>query len=290
MMKTPVYLLFGYKGLIGSEMFTKLAESMPDYRIFAFDHAHIDISNKKQIKEIVNFIKPSIVINCAGISDPEICENAQAGAYEINAVAPKILAQACSAIKAKLVHFSSCMVFKGDRFKPYSEKCKPNPINIIGKSKLSGEQAIKDILEDHLIIRPGWAFSYESPNFLLDWINTIDRRGQIHVPPNIHGSPVFVPDLINSTMELVDRDARGVFHIANSQAATWEGLGDTVLGLTKTSHSLYVMEDLLMSSLPPVPKYSVLSCKKYKSYTQMELRSWPSALKQCLFQMERYRP
>lgn len=289
-MKDPIYALFGCKGLIGTGFFSKLCEVIPDFRIFSFDHAHVDVSNKRQVKEILDFIRPTVVVNAAGVSSPELCQQAVVGAYEANAVAPKCLAEVCSEIKAKLVHFSSYMVFNGRRFAPYTERCRPNPVNEVGRSKLSGEHEIRKAWSNHLIIRPGWAFSSEGPNPVPDWVDRMDKGLSIIVPPNIHGSPVFVPDLVDAVIELIDRDAKGTFHIANSNAATWESFAEAVLVLTKGKANVRCMSPLVQSKLAPIPRYSVMSCKKYTSTTSLEIRPWPSALKQCLFQMERYKP
>ena len=289
-MKDPIYVLFGCKGLIGTGIFVKLCETIPDFRIFSFEHAHIDVSNKQQVKEILDFIQPTVVINAAGVSNPELCQQAVSGAFETNAVAPKYLAELCSEIKAKLVHFSSHAVFDGSRFAPYSERCRPNPINELGKSKANGEHEIRKVWSDHLIIRPGWAFSADGPNIVPEWIDRMDKGLSITVPANIHGSPIFVPDLADAVLDLIDRDAKGTFHIANSNAATWESFAEAVIILTKGKAQVRPMSPLVQSKLPPMPRYSVLSCKKYAALTGVELRPWPSALKQCLFQMERYKP
>jgi len=279
--------MFGSAGLLGRAMFERLCEVTPEHRIFPFDHTHADISNKQHVKELVRYIEPTTVINCASISTPELCENAQAGAFETNSVGPKILAEECDRIGAKLVHFSTCSVFKGDRYRPYSERCKPSPVNAYGLSKLEGERSIQDIMSDYLIIRPGWIFHADAPNFLLDWVDRIDRRLTVTVDADVHGSPVFAMDLIDATKELIDRDAKGVYHVANSQAATWESLSDAFVQLIKGTGRIRAKE---VSQGLEIPKYTVLSTKKYKSFTGISMRPWTYALKQCLFYMERYKP
>lgn len=289
-MRNLSYVIFGYKGLIGAEIFYRVCERVPDHRIFAFDHDHADISNKQHIKDILGFIRPSVVINCAGLSHPILCEQAVAGAYEVNTIGPKVLAEQCRSINAKLVHFSSYAVFDGNRFQPYSERCQPSPINVLGKSKLEGEKAVHETFDNYMIIRPGWCFSFEGDNFVKDWLMRIDRGKNIQVPPNRHGSPTYVPDLATFVVELVEKDAKGVFHICNSEATTWDGLANTVIELVKAKSRMEITDGHILEGMVKMPTYSVLSTKKANLFLKKELRPWPSALKECLFSMERFKP
>lgn len=289
-MRNPVCAIFGVGGLIGKYFHDRVCETLPDYRVFSFDHSHVDASNRQDVKEIIGYVNPTIVINCVGVSDPVVCEQARSGAIESNALAAQVIAEQCKRVGAKMVHFSTCAVFSGDRFKPYSERCKPNPVNYYGKSKLVGEREIQSVLKDYLIIRPGWIFHSDQPNFLINWIAQIDRKLNIVVPPDVHGSPVFLPDLVDATRELIDRGASGVFHIANSQASTWESLAEAVIELTHGASIITRTNAVNDNTNIKMPQYTVLSTKKLKSATRLDMRPWPNALKQCLFQLERYKP
>jgi dTDP-4-dehydrorhamnose reductase len=286
----PLYVIFGYQGLLGKAFYQRVSGTIPDYRMFCFDHSHVDISSRDQVREVLSFIEPTVVINCAGVSDLSLCEVAKSGAFEVNAVGPKILAEECKRIGAKLVHFSTCHVFCGDRVRPYNELQKTIPINSLGKSKLEGERAIRTTLKNHLIIRPGWLFDAESPNFIPDWVERSQKGFSIDVPDDVYGSPTYVVDVVQSTLDLLDRDAKGIFHVANSNAATWKGLAEAVCGLMRSRPIITTFSGKKLISMPREPKYSVLSCQKLNSLVGKEMRPWDVALKQCLFQMGRYRP
>jgi len=289
-MVVPLYVIFGYQGLLGKAFYQRVSGTIPDYRIFCFDHSHVDISNREHVREVLSFIEPTTVINCAGVSDPSICEVAKSGAFEVNAVGPKILAEECKRIGAKLVHFSSCHVFWGDRVRPYNELNKAMPINSLGKSKLEGERGIRTTLKNHLIIRPGWLFDSESPNFLTEWIERSQKGLSIDVPDDVYGSPTYVADVIQSVLDLLECDAKGIFHVANSDAASWKGFAEAVCGLMMARPIVTAFSGKRLISMPPGPRYSVLSCRKLQSVVGKAVRSWDVALKQCLFQIGRYRP
>jgi dTDP-4-dehydrorhamnose reductase len=286
-----VYMLFGKDGLVGRALLSRLEDGNPPYRVFAFDRPKADISNKSHVSPLVKYIKPTVVFNCAGVNDAEMCQDAPSGAFAVNAVGPDVLARECAKIGAKLIHISAADVYDGKRTAPYSERCKPAPINVLGQSKLEGEKAIAAACDNHLIIRPGWAFHYEGENPLTDWIANADRRLKITVCGNYHGSPTYVPDLVDGVMDLVREDARGVFNVANGEAATWESFAQAVVELTKTRAKVQqASETMKQWYRAPVPAYSVLSTKKYSAATGKKMRTWVEALKECLFEMHRYRP
>lgn len=281
----PVYMLLGVNGLLGDACYHRLCEKTTDYRVFAFDHERADITNERHISPLMEYIRPTVVINCAGVNDMDMCEEAKDGAFSVNCSGPALLASQCAKHGAKLVHFSSSSVFDGKRYSPYTEKCKASPLSVHGKSKLEGEKAISTTLQDHLIIRTGWCFHFIGQNPVTDWLEKAERGLAISAGDQ-HGSPTFVPDLIDGMLDLVEHDARGVFHFANSEATTWAAFAEAVATLSGLQCSVSAAG----KSLANQPKYSVLSTKKYRAATGQTPRSWVEALKQCLFQMDRYKP
>lgn len=287
----PVYMLLGVGGLVGDAFYTKLCERTSDYRIFGFDHSRADISNREHIGPLLQYIRPSVVINCAAINDTEMCEEAKDGAYRVNALGAQILAEECEKHHAKLVQVSTSAVFDGKRATPYTERCKPEPISVYGKSKLEGEKAIAKSCKDFLIVRPGWCFSFEGENPLTDWIARAERGLNIPVLSDCQGSPTYVPDMVDATLELIERDAKGTFHVANSGGASWMSFAESVVSLSKLNGNLITTSEKLQGMFKaPFPKYTVLSTRKYSTTTGLTIRSWQDALKQCLFQMHRYKP
>ncbi len=283
-------MLFGRDGLIGSALLRRLEEGNAPYRVFAFDRPRADISNKNHIIPIMKYVKPTVVFNCAGVNDAEMCQDAPKGAFAVNAVGPEVLAVECNKIGAKLVHVSSCNVYDGKKKIPYSERCQAKPVNILGKSKLEGEKAIAATCPDHLILRPGWAFHYEGENPLTEWISNVDRRLKLTVG-DASGSPTYVPDLVDGILSLVESDAKGIFNFANAEAATWESFAQAVVELTKTKARVSpASETLKQWYRAPMPEHTVLSMKKYSIATGKKTRSWVEALKECLFEMHRFKP
>jgi dTDP-4-dehydrorhamnose reductase len=290
MQKVPVYMLFGSDGILGKAFSRKIGATSTDYRLFMFDHARADITNPNHINPLMEYVRPTVVINCAAINDEDLCQDAKSGAFSVNAKGPAILAEACEKYGAKLVHFSSASVFDGKRHTPYSEKNIIKPVNILGESKASGEDAIKNAINDYLIIRPGWVFSYDSPSCITSWIELAEKEQEIAVLDDHIGSPTYAVDLVDATLDLISRDAKGIFHIANSDAATVYRFVESTLALSDLRTKVITVPEAQSFFKAPMPRYTVLSTKKYSQLAGKELRPWLEALKHCLFYMERYKP
>jgi dTDP-4-dehydrorhamnose reductase len=285
-------MIFGASGILGSAFLSKFSSSNYNrHRIFAFDHSKADITNPAHIGPLMEYVRPSVVINCAALNDEDLCQDAKTGAFLVNARGPRFLAEACHSYGAKLVHFSSPTVFDGEKATPYSENDCTRPVNIHGQSKISGEAAIAEVLNDHLIIRPGWIFHYEGANCVDTWVARAERQEDVAVLENHYGSPSFAPDIVEGVIELISRDARGVFHVANMDAASEESFCEAVLSLAHLRSNILTVSQKSQKWLKaPTPKYTVLSTKRYSVVTGKPMRPWIDALKHCLFSMNHYRP
>jgi len=263
MNQLPVYMVFGSGGILGSAFVSKISATHSSYRLFAFEHQKADITDSNHINPIMEYVRPTVVINCAAVNDEDLCRDAKAGAFSVNSRGPQILAEACKKYGSKLVHFSSATVFDGGRCTPYTERNPLNPINIHGQSKASGEEAVRTSVDNHLIIRPGWIFSYENPSCVPTWISQAERGEEIAVLDDQTGSPTYALDLVDATMDMLSRDARGIFHFANSDAATRQAFVEATLELSGLRTKITAVKPESQKFFKaPTPKYTVLSCKK----------------------------
>ena len=285
------FMIFGAGGSLGKAIAGRLASPMSsEYRIFTFDHSKADISDPNHIIPLIEYVKPTVIINCASVSDPDICEEAHDGATLVNCTGPAILAKAAKEFGAKFVHFSTAHVFDGRKLSPYSERNRTSPINHYGLSKLAGEKMIKRIFPESLIIRPGMVFGLESPSNIAAWISMAEQKKEIGVLNN-YISPTYAPDLAEATMELVLKGATGVYHIANSGHTTHEMFVKAVLGLSGIPPSTVQADKNLHSMFKAqIPHNTMLLTTKYEQIMKHPLRQWEDALKHCLFAMRRYSP
>lgn len=292
MNRSPVYLIFGAGGLLGNALLTQLSNaSIDQHRVFSFDHEKADITDPNQITPLLEYVRPTVVVNCAAVNDEDICEDAKTGAFNVNSRGPQYIAEACKKFDAKFVHYSSSTVFDGSRCTPYNERHATKPISVHGQSKVSGEQAIREAYENHIIIRPGWVFHCNYGNCVTQWMSIGDKGEDVPVLDDSHGSPTFASDLADATINLLNCDVKGTFHFANSDAATRQSFAEATLELSKIKAQVVtVSRESQKYWKAPSPPYSVLSCRKYAQVTGETPRSWLDALKHCLFSMNRYKP
>jgi dTDP-4-dehydrorhamnose reductase len=147
-------LIFGVTGLIGSTLSRTLALDC-GMRVFAatrrleFNSAlvglkddqmfrNICIENMDDIAKLLEKIKPSVVINCAGITKHLPESNNLINTLAINSIFPHRLGNLCNIMNIRLVHISSDCVFSGANG-PYSEGDVTDALDLYGRSKALGE-------------------------------------------------------------------------------------------------------------------------------------------------------
>jgi dTDP-4-dehydrorhamnose reductase len=286
--RKPVYVIFGHGGIIGMALLRFISAKVEDYRIFAFDHARADITNADHVNHLLEYINPTIVFNCAGISDPEICEEAKAGAFRINGVGPGILAKACLRNGCRLVHFSSWGVLEGNNVLSCTEKATCKPESAYGQSKLHGEQSCLISCPNSIVIRTGWIFGEDQAGIISDWVSNAERRLNVRVQRDLVGSPTYVDDLVEAAYTLSNTDAKGIYNIANQGRVSWEQFAKRTLTLCKLPETLVTTSPKAFKAT--LPKNACLSCKKYNELSGKTLRQWDDALMECLFHMNKYIP
>lgn len=292
MLKLPVYVIFGADGLLGRGIAMRLSRENNKYRVFAFPHDICDITESSHVAPLIDFIKPSHVINCAGISDDNVCEELPVNAFKVNGDGAEIIAKACNRVGAKLIHFSTANVFNGELNFPYTEEDPICPISIYGESKVVGEEKIKKEIENHLIIRTGWLFNYEDRNWVSDWLYEIEVGEKIHAISDIKGSPSYVSDVMDATMHLIAAGEKGTFNLANKGCASQYEMAAYMCSLMKEKKNRVAKIKLKSQTWwnAPISKNTELSIEKYEITTGKLMRTWQEAMKHCLFAVEKYDP
>jgi dTDP-4-dehydrorhamnose reductase len=279
-MKEPSYAIFGFNGAIGNALIRRLSGEVADYRIFAFDRSRVDVTRPDQVLPVLEYVQPRVVFNCAGISDPEACEKEQNLAFSVNTVGARVVADACVATGARLVHFSTCAVFGGERDKLLTERMRPAPLGVLGKSKLDSEGVVLGRAPSSLVIRSGWLFGPEESGVLHSWLEDADRGEKVFVRGRKTISPAYVADLADCALALSRKGARGIYHFANSGRVTIRNFARRALdkaGLEQGAVS--DVDDEFFRS--PWPRRAGLSCAKLERAVGAQ-RHWNEALDECL--------
>jgi dTDP-4-dehydrorhamnose reductase len=163
----------------------------------------------------------STVVNCSAFTDVDGAETREDEATAINGAGVAALAARCRAVGALLVHFSTDYVFEGDASEPYRTDHALEPINAYGRSKAVGEQAIRESGCEHLIVRTSWLYAPWAKNFVLTMRELGSKNAQLRVVDDQLGRPTSAEYLAARTLALVEKNARGTFHVTDGGQCTW---------------------------------------------------------------------
>ncbi len=276
-------LVIGAKGMLGRDLVEALQSSFPVDEITGWDVEEIDIQEEKNtITRIRNF-GPAVIINVAAYTDVDGCELNEKKAFAVNAEGMKHVVLGAAACEAKVVALSTDYIFDGKKGGPYLEEDPPHPLNVYGRSKWKGEQYVQELAKDALIIRTQWLYGKHGRNFVASVLRQAREKTVLQVVNDQRGSPTYTVDLSRAISLLIEREARGIFHVANSDTCTWFDYAQTILKLSGVEGVKVIPISSKELAYPAArPAYSVLDTEKLKREMGLTLRPWTEALKDYL--------
>jgi dTDP-4-dehydrorhamnose reductase len=229
-------LLFGKNGQVGWELQRALA---PVADIVALDQADDaplcgNLVNVERVAEVVRTLRPAAIVNAAAHTAVDKAEGEPQLARAINATGPAALAHAAQECGAWLVHYSTDYVFDGSGSRPWTEEDPTGPLNVYGRTKLEGEQAIRASGCRHLILRTSWVYAARGQNFARTMLRLAGERDELSVIDDQHGAPTGAELLADVTVHALLSAMRrnelgGTYHVAASGATTWYGYARHVI-------------------------------------------------------------
>ncbi|HZL56587.1 MAG TPA: dTDP-4-dehydrorhamnose reductase [Bryobacteraceae bacterium] len=216
--------VFGAFGQLGVELCAELRHR--GYEVGAFERARLDITNAEQVEKAIAELDPSVVFNAAAYNQVDVAEREPMAALEANGLAVRNLALACRQNDARLVHFSTDYVFDGTLGKPYVETDAVHPLGAYAVSKLAGELYAQAYLDRALVVRTSGVFGPGGLNTARgnfpELMLRLAREGKpIRVVEDHVASPTYAPLLASRSIDLLERDFTGVFHVGGGQAISW---------------------------------------------------------------------
>ena len=236
----PRILLIGKNGQVGHD----LQRLLPAYgELTAVDRQQLDLAAPDAIRRGVQEIRPQIIINAAAYTAVDQAEKDELAARAINAIAPGILAEQAKQVGAALIHYSTDYVFDGTKTTPYEEDDAPNPLGAYGRTKLEGEQAIRDSGVAHLIFRTAWVYSTRGKNFLLTILRLATQREELRIVNDQIGAPTLSHELAEATAKVLSQlpamknasmdeslaGLGGTYHMTAGGATNWYEFATTIL-------------------------------------------------------------
>ena len=206
-------LVTGANGQLGYDVVKELQKQ--NIECCGATRKDFDIIDFEATEKFITNYMPDVVIHCAAYTAVDKAEDEQGLCCLVNASATENIAQICKKIDAKMVYISTDYVFDGTKKDFYEVDDKPNPINVYGKTKLLGEQAVQKILNKYFIVRISWVFGEHGNNFVKTMLRLGKEHKELNVVADQYGSPTYTADLAPLLIEMIKTDKYGIYHATN---------------------------------------------------------------------------
>ncbi|MBD2613721.1 MAG: dTDP-4-dehydrorhamnose reductase [Nostoc sp. ZfuVER08] len=286
---TKSILLIGSNGQVGQE----LQQILPSYgNAISVARPTVELTEPETLRNIIKSKQPQIIINAAAYTAVDKAESEPELATAINATAPLILAEESQKLGAFLIHISTDYVFDGNGCRPYQETDATNPLSVYGKTKLTGEQAIRENCTHHLILRTAWVYgNFGKSNFVKTMLRLGAERPELRIVADQIGSPTWAKDIAAVIAEIIphlNSDIAGTYHYTNSGVASWYDFGVAIFEEAQQLGFPLKVENIVPITTPEYPTparrppYSVLACGKISTLLGKYPPHWRQQLRQML--------
>jgi dTDP-4-dehydrorhamnose reductase len=227
-----VILVFGGNGQLGREL-TRAAASHA-LALHALPRAEADIADSAAVAAALGRWNPEIAVNAAAYTKVDLAESNIAEARRGNETGPAVLAEACAAAGIPLLHLSTDYVFDGAKQDAYAEADPVHPLNVYGRTKAAGEEAVRRTLAHHIILRTAWLYSEFGENFLKTMLRLATTREELRVVADQYGSPTSAREiaaaiLLIAPLFVSDSSLSGTYHFAAGGVTTWHGFAGRIV-------------------------------------------------------------
>ena len=279
-------IVLGKNGQVGWELQRTLA---PLGQVIALGRQELELSNEQAIRQVVRDISPDLIINAAAYTAVDRAEEEPDLAMAINGTAPGIIAEEAARCQAALIHYSTDYVFDGNQERPYTEEDRPNPINVYGKSKLAGEEAIRRTGVKHLIFRTSWVYSLRGKNFLLTILRLARDKEELSIVNDQFGAPTWSRMIALATAQVIaisggkiNSSHHSLYHLSSAGQTTWHDFAAAILAdSSRFLEKLPVLKAISTAEYPVKaarPHCSLLDNSLFQQYFHLNLPDWKSSL------------
>ena len=274
--------IIGANGRLGAALGREYAH---DFEVTSFKHDELDLGKPDQIRSRLSTIEFDLLINCAALTNVDYCESYREEAFRINAEGPRLLAEVGNERSAKLVHFSTDYVFDGKKSDPYVEEDRAVPLSVYGESKLEGERRVLDVSSQHLTVRLSWVFGPDKPSFIDQIVRRARESDVVTAVADKFSAPTYTIDVANWLRLAVDKDAKGILHLANNGGCSWQEWAQYAIDVCRSLGLPLKAQRVGAVSLADMknfvarrPVHTVLSSAKFTSLTGVQPRHWREAV------------
>lgn len=271
--------VMGSKGQIGraiNDVVDKL-----EFEMLNTDIDDLDITDTNEVLRFGEMNRPDIIINCSGMTDMEECEQNPSQAFKVNALGARNLAIVAKKLEAKMVQVSTDDVFDGKKAKPYTEFDETNPLTVYGKSKLAGENYVKEFNYKHFIVRSTWVYGKGS-NFIRNFLKKVQTGEKLSIASDQFGSPTSANELARFLLHLVHTSEYGTYHATNKGVCSRYAFAQEILKLTGKEADMDPVPTVMSDFSKVRPANAVLENFIMSMVPIYDFPAWQDSLKEYL--------
>ncbi len=283
-------LVTGGDGQLGTELCLRLAAA--GHEPLAFTQKDADFTQPDKLRTAIAGARADWVINCAAHTQVDKAESESDLAFAINRDGARAVAEAVAGYGGRLIHISTDFIFDGSQSHPYGEDDVPNPLGVYGRSKWEGEQAVRAVSPDAVILRTAWVYGVHGHNFVKTMLRLAAERDELTVVDDQIGTPSWTGDIADALITLLEQDAKGCYHFTNEGVASWYDFAVAILDEARTLGFPVKAQRVrpIPSSAYPAPArrpaYSVLDKNKIRAALARSIPHWRESLKTMLRELK----
>lgn len=278
-------LVTGANGQLGQELQQMAKKTDTPFRFIYTDADVLDITDAAQVEHFISENSIEYIINCAAYTAVDKAETDEELAYKINYTGAENLAKS----GVRIIHISTDYVFDGTANIPYKEDASTNPLSVYGKSKLRGEEAVREFADEWIIIRTSWLYSEFGNNFVKTMLRLLNERDELNIVADQRGTPTYAADLAEMILVILECDEwkSGIYHFSNLGETTWFGFTEKIKELAAVNDCRLIPVSTDEYKTAAVrPMYSVLDKSKIQSAFRVVIPQWEDGLKRCLKKLQ----
>ena len=237
----------------------------------------LDITNVDEVLKLAREVKPYAIINCAAHTNVDKCETDVDNAYKINAIGPRNLSIAATETGAKLMHISTDYVFPGTENKALTEFDPVGPNSMYGKTKLAGENFVRDFAQNYFIIRTAWLYG-DGKNFVKTMLRLAETHDQVGVVKDQFGTPTSATELAKAIHYLLPSENYGTFHGTCEGSCSWAAFAAEIFRLAGKATKVNYITTEEFGSPTKRPAYSILDNYMLRLTTDFKFADWHDAI------------
>lgn len=269
-------IVAGCNGQLGRAV-NKLYANDGHYELVNTDVGELDITDIDEVMSFAREVKPYAIVNCAAHTGVDACETEADKAYRINAIGARNLSIAATETDAKLIHISTDYVFDGKGTRPYTEFDAVGPQGMYGRTKLAGENFVRQFADRYFIIRTAWLYG-DGKNFVKTMLRLSETNDKVRVVKDQVGSPTSAEELAKAIAYLLPTENYGLFHGTCEGDCSWAEFTEEIFRLAGKKTVVEAITTEEFGAKAPRPAYSILENYMFKLTSDFMFADWHDAI------------